>query len=284
MFCMDLQLFSRSRFHPEGFDETNPLLEEDAVVPSETPVESVDEVFIDDSLEETVQEGQLEEQQTQSTGQQLPDDNIMEYLETMRQDIVNRLPAQQEQQAEPEGQTPEQIANENETWLEQFYDNPMAQVEALAEKIANKKLEPIMQERDMYQRQQQITQSIDEFKRAHPDLEEYTQDMVQIFQDQPDLESHPQALQIAYKMAKGNKFDSVPNSVEGYLKDDADFDKLLANPALKNKLIQRLMKEKQSSPPVMGTGGTSAGNATLADPKQITSYRDATKAWMAQDA
>lgn len=280
-FTIDLQLFATSRFHPEDFDGQNPLLEE--APPEELPQDGVDEVPIDDIPQETPQAGQPVEQQTpELTDEPQPGEDIHAYLERMREDIISRLP-QQEVAPEEVGPTPEELAQQNEQWLEQFYENPMAQVEALAEQIANRKLEPIMKEREHFQKQQEIQQNIEQFKQSHPDMQDYVQDMVQIFNDQPELENHPRALEMAYKMAKGNKFDSVPKTLDDHLQDESAIDKLLENPEIKNKFIQKLMSEKQSAPPVMGTGGKAAGSAALSDPNKITNLRDATKAWMAQD-
>ena len=290
-FNMDLQLFATSRFHPEDFEGVNPLLEEDA--PQDAPIDpaqldaqaGVTEVPLDGIPQDQppqVGQPQAEQQPPELTEEPNPGEDIQAYLERMRQDILSRLPEQEQVQPDA-GPTPEELAQENEQWLEQFYENPMQQVQQLAEQIANKKLEPIMAERDQYMKQQEVTNNIQQFRQEHPDMGEYTQDMVQIFNQMPELESHPKALEIAYRMAKGNKFDNVPKSIDGYLQDETAIDGLLQNEQIKNKLIQKLMNEKQTSPPVMGTGGKKAGNAALADPKQITSMRDATKAWMAQE-
>lgn len=290
-FVMDLQLFATSRFHPEDFEGVNPLLEEQQqeqppVDPQQLDAQTgVTEQPLNDIPQESAPQAgqpQVGQQTPELTEAPNPGEDIQTYLERMRQDILDRLPAQEQQEPDA-GPTPEELAQENEAWLERFYENPMEQVQALAEQIANEKMKPLLEEREQYQKQQQVTQSIDQFKQSHPDMQEYVQDMVQIFGQMPELEQHPQALEIAYKMAKGNKLDTVPQSIDGYLKDDTAIDNLLSNEQIKNKLVQKLMNERQTSPPVMGTGGKNAGNAALADPKEITSMRDATKAWLAQD-
>ena len=293
-FLMDLQLFATTRFHPEGFEGTNPLLEDEAGGVEEVPIdeegnelpegsEAPQEGITQGQPVAPPQEGQQAPQQVELTEEPNPGEDIQAYLERMRQDILERLPGEAGQPEEQQGPSPEELAQQNEQWLEQFYENPMEQVQQLAEQIANEKLKPIMQEREQMQRQKVINDNIAEFKQSHPDMSDYVPDMVEIFNQMPELENHPQALQIAYSMAKGKQFDSVPKTIDDHLKDETQIDKLLENEQIRNKLVQKLMNEKKTSPPVMGTGGKQAGSAALANPKKITNYRDATKAWLAQD-
>ncbi len=284
MLTIDLQLFAGSRFHPEGFDEENPLLQEE-VPAEEVPVEEVpvEEVPVEDIPGNAPQAGQPVGQPVGQPQAPLPDtpnpgEDIHAYLERMREDIVSRLPEKEQQQ---EGPTKEDMVAQSEEWLEQFYEEPMSQVEALAEKIVNQKMEPILKEREAFHQQQAVQENIEQFKKKHPDMEEFSQDMIQIFNERPELETHPHALEFAYKMAKGQRYDTVPKTLDDYMKDEDAINKLLEQPEIKKKMVQKLMNEKQDSPPVMGTGGNATGNAALANPNEITDLRQGTKAWLA---
>ena len=272
IFRLNLQLFN---LMPPDHEGINPLLMDD-----EPEAPEVDEVPIDATPgeEQPPQVGQPPTGQVEQPRQgedPLPGEDIHAYLERMREDILSRLP---QEEAPPE----EDLEAKNQEWLERFYENPMQQVQELAEQIAAEKIKPFMAEREARQKMEKINAEIAAFKQNHPDMDIYINDMVQIFQEMPEIENTPHALDVAYRMAKGNRFDSVPKSLDGYLTDDAAIDQLLGNEQIRGKLVQKLMADKKKAPPVMGTSGTK-GAAPMAEGNEITDLKQATRAWLNHD-
>lgn len=150
----------------------------------------------------------------------------------------NQVPAQP-QQAQP---TVEDIAQLNEKFLEQFYDNPL---EAIKE-VAKVMVEPIQQRIQAEEIQKQWTEKARNFSQEHPDLFDHSQEIAQFFAENPELQMKPNALDIAYNAVKGAK--AQPVDPMAYLSDPNFIAKAAQNEQVRNAVLQAHMQSIKNNP------------------------------------
>lgn len=262
---MNLQLFS-----DELFPGDNPLTSEPPAIeptePANEPSEPVNEP--------------AEPVHTSSE----PEFDVKEYMDNMMGQIMEKLPQQepQEQQPieeQPKELTPEEIEKINEDFMNKFYENPTQTLQELAQNIAAEQVKPIQQHYENQQKAIAMESQIKQFASQVPDFQEYAGDMAQIIDNNPYLNDAPNALEVAYKMAKGERA-AQPQSFEQMLADPNNIQKIIQNEEIKKMFLSNHMSEiKQGQPPI-GVGSSSGGQTNITPPNEPKSIQDSTKAWL----
>lgn len=214
--------------------------------------------------------------------------------------------AQQQSQQPAQVSTPQQnptgteISEErqqelNEKYMELLYENKFAadqwwnsQPEIVAqnqerqraefEVALNERLAPIEQERLALQAQQVA----DQFRQSHSDFDEHREVMQGILNENPSIESLPNALEVLYAMAKVQSTPQTP-SFESMLADPQYQQKILENEQIKNMVFQQYQQSKvQANQQLPNLMGSPVGTQTpmSAGEQAPRSLSEATRNWL----
>ena len=283
---MNLQLFA-DRDEPE-FDEQgrplveNPLFSEDEGQPPEgagPAIEGNDPSVVPEGT--AVPEG---EPATNPEGNPEDDFDVKSYLEQLNEQIQELKPAGPEGAAESTEPTEEelqaQLEQQNDEFLNEFYENPMGKITELAKQIADQQLQPIMQERQQEQQRQHFDQTISEFEKTHPDFNDYVESVIEKLQTNPEISNSPKALELAYKLAKADSLEKAPHSVDDLLADESNMEKLLQNETLRDRILQDHMSNVSNKRPPQGIREGSSGQAPLHGGESPTTLKEGTEKLM----
>jgi hypothetical protein len=170
--------------------------------------------------------------------------NLESFATQTRQELaqfkqLNNQQQQPVQQPEPEVD----MSQRNEKFLEEFYDNPLKAVSEIAKSM----VEPIQQRIQAEELQKQWVEKARNFSQQHPDLFEHKDDIVQFFQENPEMQMKSNALDVAYAAVKGMKAQA-PTDPMAYLNDPDFLSKVTQNEQVRNAVLQNHMQNIKSKP------------------------------------
>lgn len=174
---------------------------------------------------------------------------------------------QEELQEEPELGGVEKLGIDKEEFESKFYDDPITAIYELAEKIADSKVSPIVQEREQQQAIQEMDNQFNQFKMQNPDVMDYIGDMIQIIESKPYLQDTPDALDIAYKMAKFDKVSNAPSEPQRSLDDLAQDEQLKER--IIREYLQNVDKNNQGVPDTITKASGSYATTPKETPKDL---------------
>ncbi len=183
--------------------------------------------------------------------------------------------AQQPQQFQP---TEEEIAEQNQKWLDKFYEDPLNALNEEVEKRVKKAVEPMQRDYQVQQAQRRYQQQVEEARQKYPDFDDLQPQMQDIVKEQGQyIASLPNAVEAIYGMAKARVPQSQPQDTESLLQNEEVRQRILKDEGIKKAILQQYAQEvkQKQPPPVMGK---QSGEPASAPPEQIYSTKDAKKA------
>lgn len=98
-----------------------------------------------------------------------------------------------------------------EDWLERFYSEGPKLIQHMVSDMLAQHLAPIQQ----FMTQEYYNRQARELAAKYKDFADYVEDMEQIFNEYPEIASHPRGMEIAYRLAKANRLEAeLPRAVE----------------------------------------------------------------------
>lgn len=188
------------------------------------------------------------------------------------QGLIQQMKETYEQQQQAPG-TVEEAQSETEQpvnpedFMNKWYENPQATLNDMVAKIVQQavqqniqpltqQINPIIQEREVAQKQAAWNKAVNEFASTHNDFGNFTSDMQNILNTMPELGNHPKGVEIIYAMAKGNQYKE-PNQIlsdENFVNNN-----ILKNDGIKQKIItdylQSVKKDGQAPVVIAGQPG-----------------------------
>lgn len=116
--------------------------------------------------------------------------------------LEQQLSQQEQQQNQQDQLTPEQL---NQLVMEAFQENPLATINLLVESMLQERLQPLYMD---YQ-QRVAENQINEMMQKYPDFKDYAEDIMQVFDAQPEIANFDNALELAYFIAKGRNSNRI---------------------------------------------------------------------------
>ncbi len=154
-----------------------------------------------------------------------------------------------------------------------------------AEKAAESKLTAWQQEQTRTQQEHQ--QKVDHWKRqmadaeaVHPDIRDHYPAIQKIIEARPYLETAPDALLVAYNLAKAEQASAAPpQKSPDELLNDPDFQaKILANETIQQAILKGHAERIKAGQPPVVIGQQAGGTPPAAAKPEIKSISDASKA------
>lgn len=157
------------------------------------------------------------------------------------QELINKSP--KTQPMPQQGQTPD----DNSNW---DWEKPRDEVRKLITEIVPQIVLAGIQQYDTYATKRQI---IDEFKKQHPDVDNYRSEIAEVLREHPELDSDSNALPRIYELAK-EKSQSKYKKVAEQM-GIVDEDKLLAKAVelAKSKILEEVRQRKAASGALPGS-------------------------------
>lgn len=172
--------------------------------------------------------------------------------------------------------TEDDIERMNNDFYLKFTEKPLEALEKLIEERAEKKIAPVMEYFEGIKKQEYWNGILQEFEKEHPDFPEYVQDISKIIQSDESIRNSNKPIELAYKVAKADKFESKVRPLDQQLKDSGVLKELLQNKDIKNLIVKELKSGGIETPKVIG----SEGNTTINVSEKPKTLSDATKAWL----
>jgi len=185
----------------------------------------------------------------------------------------------------PVAAEPESAQVNAEEFLEGFYKDPMKAIQTIVESTTKKvteqvrtemqtKYEPVISKVEHREVQENWTNAVSDFAGKTPDFEQHLDGIFEYinkngFGTEKSPDRITAVLEDGYRWTKGGieipQQQQVQQSVnpDDLLKDDAFIEKIIANPEIKNKILnQHMAGIKQNQPPqvISNNGGTSPAN------------------------
>lgn len=216
-------------------------------------------------------------QETNQNAKQLQEQNQMfqQMIQFFQQQQQAPQQAQPPAPAEPALPSPE----DNEQFMNQWYDSPIATVQELIQRqvqqLVESQVKPVI---EPIQRERQYSQEIQQLSQRHADFQQHLPVMQQLVQQNPQLAE--QGLETVYWVARGQQAQAQPTYTPEQMLNDPQFrQQLLGNEGLRNEIVSTYMQQRQQTnqqvPPVMGN---QPGGSPPAMPEQRPkSIREASK-------
>jgi ribosomal protein S16 len=208
--------------------------------------------------------------------------SMLSQAQQMQQTIVQlqQMLEQQQQNAMPINQEvhPEiDLEAQKEEWFERFYDNPMEAIAELAQRSIEPVISPYIQQAEYQQQVASWSQKVEQARASYNDFDLLQPRIVEIIEQRPELANIPDAIDIAYKIAKSDNVQEQPK-IEDMLKSPEFLRELANNPEVKKQVLSTYSQNLQSEakPPVMGS--QQGGTPPATPPQEIKSIKDASKA------
>jgi hypothetical protein len=193
--------------------------------------------------------------------------------------------------------TPEELEAEAEAKKQELLDRLMENPEAVLKEFyeEQRKIEKKQEEeaqRKAAEEREKFEMIADEFLSNNPDAVKYIDDMAKIINSYDFLKQNEKSLEIAYRMAKGEKFDSVraeyeklskqPKTIEEIIADEENFNKLIQNEKIFNAVVEKYIKDIGSgkAPFVISNGGSTGKPPVSAPTEKPKSFKAATEAFL----
>jgi hypothetical protein len=210
-------------------------------------------------------------------------------LNTLKADIIGELRSLMES-AKPEDTPPGEPPAEPETvidseeFMEKFSADPVSAVQELANIIADKKvaeqmqaltgkLEPVLKQSQAIEERNRAMEALSSIAQRpeFSDLGNFGKEMAEYINQNNLPKDDPNSYKEAYLMAK-NQSLSGNKPLEDHLSDESSIEKIIQNPAIRDKIITAYLKEvSESGKPAIIQDGSPA-----ATPKnEINSFDDA---------
>lgn len=227
-------------------------------------------------------------------------DDINNAKESILQEILRM--AQEEEAREEAEDAMEDAMEEKEPEMsreelqDKYYDNPLDVVEQLASKMADEKvqavmdqLQPLLEKAKIAQERQSITDVITNFMENTPDAREYMDEMVPYIKenglDPNDINSFVNTYRDMKLARQGNLINQLSQnqgkSLEDYLGDEESLAKILDNDNIKSKIIENYLKDIQNGakPQTISSGGSVQAVGT--EPNKPQTFKDASEMFKA---
>jgi len=227
--------------------------------------------------------------------------DLQQNVMSLQQQIIQNQQAAKPPQA-PE-LTPEELEAQAAADLEKFWqeynDNPRVAITKLVQDAIKPALEPLAQKVEPLIQKEEYQAKVDQWnvqvqaaRENKQDFDDMIPEMKKIIDEYGDvLTSRPDAVEVAYNLAKTRQAESQPPqtteppkqppTVEEMLNDQEMVAKLAQNPALKNLILAQHMQEIKNNPapPVIGSqsGGISPSTQPV-DLKDMKTAKEALKA------
>lgn len=199
---------------------------------------------------------------------------IQSWFEQQKAQQEAQQQAQAQQQQQPQF-TEEQIKQMNDQWFEHFSDNPIQAVAQLVQQIAGSMIHPLQQH---YQEQQELSQwnrQISQTAAKYQDFDAMRPVIEQVIQEQPHLANLPNAVEVAYQVAKARSYQPPPTH-EQLLQDQEFRQKILTDEGIRRAILgeatQRVQQQNANIPRIMTNQG---GQPTVTPPNKPRSIREA---------
>jgi hypothetical protein len=200
-----------------------------------------------------------------------------ESLNTLKSDIIGELRSLMES-AKPEDTPPGEPQAEpektidSEEFMEKFSADPVSAVQELANKIADKKvaeqmqaltgkLEPVLKQSQAIEERNRAMEALSSIAQMpnFSDLGNYSKEMAEYINQNNLPKDDPNSYKEAYLMAK-NQSLSGNKPLEDYLSDEGSVEKIVQNPAIKDKIITAYLKEvsENGKPAIIQDGAPAA--------------------------
>lgn len=201
------------------------------------------------------------------------------------QQMVQMLQSQQGTPQGQQAQAPQQPQlpgpEDNERFMNQWYESPIQTVEQMIqqsiEKVLDAQIRPVI---EPIQRERQYSQEINRLSSQYTDFQDHIPVMQQIIGENPKLAE--QGLETVYWVARGQQAQQQPTYTPDQLLNDPNFrQQLIGNEGLRNEIVSTYMQQKQAqqrqAPTVMGN--QPGGNAPAMPENRPKTLREASKAF-----
>lgn len=260
---MDLQLFADNPLLEDDYIDESEGNQEVAGVEGDGPINPEDSTM-PDNLPDAVPQVDAVSQPTA-----MADGDIKSYLEERFNSLQDNL--LKGQQADPALDVqPGEIGMEDDGSQEdleaEFYKDPVGMINKIAERIANEKYQPIIQEMEQNKMASEMDNQFKQFSMENPDVFDYLDPMAKFIQENPYLQDKPEALGMAYKMAK---YDKLTNPESGL----KNVDDVMNDEQVKSKIIKEylsgIQKKNESVPPTINKVGGNIAQAPMEKPNNL---------------
>lgn len=202
-------------------------------------------------------------------------------------------PQGQPQELVPQGPTPEEQAQFEEQFFNEWSDKPLETTMNLVQKVVQQAIQqamqpvmPLVQSHNQYQAQAEWNSRIEQFTSdpSRSDFDSLRPVMAELADKMPELQDRPDAIEALYFMAKGRTQAQQPQTPEQLLQDPAFIEKIMQNEAIRNQVIQKHVIDpvKQGQPPVV-MGSQPGGVAPSTPANKATSIKEGSRnllAWL----
>lgn len=204
---------------------------------------------------------------------------VNQYLQILQQQQAQQV--QQPQSSHTQPMTPEQ----QEEWLNKFYDRPLDALQEYVNEYVDptlqKMVEPLQQKISYYEDTNKWNEQIRNVASQNPDFNELLPDIQQIIQEQGEyLKNMPNTVEVAYNLAKARRVSSIPKP-DDLLNDDSFIEKILGNENIQKKFQEKTAKKVVDKKPPVVLGNQTGGQPPAAPPDSIKSTSDANKSFKA---
>lgn len=266
---------------------TNPLLEQPAT-PTPTPQEMLDfggrkVPVVDPSLKDLHNDYTQLTQTYQQTNQQnqLLQQQVQFFQQQMQALQQQQAPAQPQQPVQPQ-LSPEEVAAQNQAWMDAFYENPMEAIQKVIDQAVSPKLETALQPIQQMQKEREYATQIQGLQQKFQDFNSVIPKMQELNQQNPQL-ADAIGLENLYWMAKGQSAQpQQPQYTPQQLMNDPQYQQqIISNPQIQqqiiNQYLQNVRQQQAQTPPVMGNNV--AGQAPMSPPMSPRTIAEGSKAF-----
>ena len=213
-------------------------------------------------------------------GQQL---SSLQQMQQQQQQIQQQAQQQEPQApAAPEDLTPEQLAEYNENYLNDFYETPIKAVSDIVNSIIQNnvlpQLEPLQKFLNDQQETERADQQFSDVVERYPDVENLKGEMMQAYEQNKDIVMQAEnPFEMLYKLAKAD----TAMSPEEMLQDPAFIQQASSNEQIRNAVISQYQqslgvhKQTQMALPTVIGSRTPGGQTPNSPSAQIKSVKDA---------
>lgn len=178
----------------------------------------------------------------------------------------------------PDNVDPEALKEE---LLNKFYEDPLKFVEDIQQQATQKAIEKMKAEREAEiarenQRKANIARwdgIVKDFRATHPDMDNYSDDMLKFLDDNKEIAGKETAIELAYNYAKGLK---APKSPDELLSDPEFIQKAASNENFRKEILKQTAADiKKGSPPPVISGNSTGGKPVATEPQNPKSFKEA---------
>jgi len=174
--------------------------------------------------------------------------------------------------------SPEKKEQQRKNWEERYYNDPQGAIRELLDQerqaIYESQIKPLQDTIEQQYQQNQFVAQVNHLKQKYADFNTLEADIIKMFEEKPHIASLPDSVETAYNLVKARQATSYGPSE--LLQNPEIRALILANPDIKQEIINSYLKEIRSGQPPAVI--SRSGEIPSAMPAEIKSTSDARKA------